>query len=134
MTPTMRIAFVGALTLIATPALAAVAEDWAEIARTDTGGIIYVDNGSLARSGNIVHGVEKWDHRADSAAKHREIRISVAYDCSARTYRIKAADFTDVDGQPPESFTWDEGQSTFQPIDKGSIAEAVLNHVCARAR
>jgi len=130
----MRIAFIAALSVIAAPAFANAAEDWVEIARTDTGGIIYVDNGSLQRSGNVVQGVEKWDHRNDTDAKHRMIVIRAAYDCRARSYRIKSADFTDVDGQPPETYNWTEAESTFQPIEKGSIAESILDHVCARTQ
>lgn len=129
----MRIAVIAAIGLFATPALAA-ADDWTRIAQTDSGVIVYVDNGSLIRKGAIVQGVERWDHRGDEKAKHREVLIRASYDCDAWAYRIKSADFTDVDGEPPETMEWDEKVSTYQAATKGSMADSVLTHVCARAK
>ncbi|MCW3848735.1 hypothetical protein OF829_15975 [Sphingomonas sp. LB-2] len=128
----MRTALFAALTLFATPAFAAMAEDWARITSTDTGAVIYVDNGSLHREGNLIVGVERWDHRQDSEAKHREVRILAAYDCRGNTYQIKAADVWDADNTAPKHFDWTPEESTPQPVDPASIAGTILKHVCSR--
>ena len=128
----MRTAFFAALTLFATPAIAAVAEDWERVTTTDTGAIVYVDNASLHREGNLIVGVERWDHRAEAQPKHREVRILTAYDCRANTYQIKAADVWDSDTGKPQHFEWTAEESTPQDIDPQSIAGTILKHVCSR--
>lgn len=120
----MGLVAIAALALLAAPAL----EDWEMVFTTENGLVAFVDNDSVRRTGNIVLASERRDYAEVEGGEYREMIVRARYDCTAATVQVLSVDASYRAGGPPRSFSWDD--SPVDPANAGTLAGAVLGHVC----
>jgi hypothetical protein len=114
-----------ALALLAAPAF----EDWEKVFTTENGLVAFVDNDSVRRTGNVVLVNERRDYAKVEGGDYSEMLIASRYDCAARTVQVLSVEASYRAGGAPRSFSWDD--SPVDPANAGTLAGAVLEHVCS---
>jgi hypothetical protein len=116
----------------------ASAADWAEVGSTDVGSV-FVDNETIVNKDNVAQAWIMWQMLNDMEAgssppkKYRSAKQLQIFDCPARKIRTTQGMFYSGargTGALVESY---DTATDFKEVARGSIAELMLQHVCARA-